>query len=117
MCGDTVVVGTTSFVGPSTWDEPMFNDLFHGKSVTGVVDHAGHLSEQFGDQVRSKACLWKLHRVQVLDLECRVQCEHLLEQVRDFGMVKDRLVVTLDCSDRNDLLGKPFRLLRGHQAW
>ena len=74
----------------------MFHDLFHGKSVAGVVDDPGQFLHELWNEVRSKIGSGQLRRVQVRGFEGGVESEDLLDQVGHLGSFHHLLIVPLD---------------------
>ena len=65
----------------------MLDDLLHRKAITAVVNHSGQLLHHF----RSEVGAWKFDTVEIFLLEKGVQCEHLLDEDRDLGILDHRL--------------------------
>ena len=71
---------------------------------------------QLGNKIRSHIRLGQLEGVEVLDAEGRIKSEDLFHDAGQLGVLHDRLVVSLDSTDRNNF---PRQTLPGRvwQVW
>ena len=67
-------------LGPATWDETMFNYLFHSEPVAAMVDNPWECSHQLRHKVWTKVCPWQLGRVEVGLGKGWIQSKHFLHQ-------------------------------------
>ena len=107
------VVRPPSPLRPATWDQPVLDNLLHCQAITTVVNHPWESRQQLGHQIWPQICPGQLAGVEVFLHEGRVQCEDLLHQRRDLGVLDDGTIVTLTALIETTFHGKPFQVASG----